>query len=114
MVTLFFLGMGRVLDPNPGITRTQSSVGRLPSTEGPMASPLTGSPQTVIILVQDPGNPPMTGDCQHPDTASSPEAQISDLIMLATVPNFSDFFASYLLAVSSELCGFKVKKKCKI
>ena len=106
--------MVRVLDLNPGTSLTPSLVGLLPLTEGPMASPLTGSPRTVITLGQDQGSPPMTGDCQHPDTASSPEAQISDLIMLATVPNFSDFFASYLLAVSSELCGFKVKKKCKI
>ena len=83
--------MVRVLDPNPGTSLTPSSVGRLPLTGGPMASPLTGSPRTVIILGQDQGSPLTTGDCQHPDTASSLEAQISDLIMLATVPNFSDF-----------------------
>lgn len=50
----------------------------------------------------------MTGDCQHPDTASSPEAQISDLIMLAKVPNFSDFLP-VIFSQSVVNCGFKVK-----
>jgi hypothetical protein len=72
-----------------------------------MASPLTGSPQTVIILVQDPGNPPMTGDCQHPDTASSPEAQISDLIMMAKVPNFSDFLPVIFLQTVVNFVGLQ-------
>jgi len=69
-----------------------------------MASPLTGSLLTATTPDQDPGNPPMTGDCQHPDTASSPGVLTSELGEdLGLDWRFSDFLTVSSRNLSSDL-----------
>ena len=61
--------MVRGPDPSLGTILTQLLVGHLPLIGGLMASRLIGSLLIATTQDQDQGNPPMTGDCRHPDTA---------------------------------------------
>ena len=71
--------MRDITGPSPDTARNPSSAAPRPLTEGPWGNPLTGSPPTVTTLAPDPGSPPLTEDCQPPDTASSPGAPTSEM-----------------------------------
>ena len=61
-------------DPSPDTVPNPSSAVLPLLTDGPLVNPSTGSPRTVTTRARAPGSPPLTGDCQPPDTASSPGA----------------------------------------
>ena len=71
--------MRDITGPSRDTALNPSSAAPRPLTEGPWVNPLTGSPPTVTIPAPAPGSPPLTEDCQPPDTASSPGAPTSEM-----------------------------------